>query len=364
MTLRLPTYDEVARVPQQLHVYDTPFDKSLFVVGPPGSGKTVLAIHRARLMTAAGMSVVVVTYNRMLRRLSALLGEGSIEAKTMHKFVSDHYQARAKHWAPGVSFSYDWNAMFDVMRRRHVEPDSTHMIIDEGQELPKPFFRYVREFVAINVTVFADEDQALREERSTLSDIKEAAGLGDPLLLSGNHRNRPEVALVAEHFHVGGLPVPEVHREASGELPSIELYGNLEEASVRIANWQMTRGGRIGVVVDVNATGSEMETVLRRRLPGRRVDFYSHRLRNEDAIELLAPGVTVLNEKSIKGQEFDAVFVMEIERFLGRAGDASNRVMYMLCSRARDNLILMHEGSSLPSTLLRQLPGPDLLSRP
>ena len=363
MTLRLPTYDEVARVPQQLDVYETRFDKSLFVVGPPGSGKTVLAIHRARLMANAGKSVVLVTYNRMLRRLSTLLGEGGVQARTMHKFVSDHYRHRAKQQAPGVSFSYDWNAMSTAMRSRRIQPDSTHLIVDEGQDLPKPFFRYAREFVATTMTVFADEDQALTEERSTLLDIKEAASLGDPVLLSGNHRNRPEVALVAEHFHVGGLPVPEVHREASGELPSIVLYGNLEQASERIANWQMTRGGRVGVVVDVNDTGLAMQTALRRRLPGRRVDFYSHRLRNEDAIDLLAPGVTVLNEKSIKGQEFDAVFVMEIERFLGRAGDAASRVMYMLCSRARDNLILMHEGNSLNS-LLSQLPGPDLLSRP
>ena len=281
----------------------------------------------------------------------------------MHKFVSDHYRHRARQQAPGVSFSYDWNAMSTAMRSRRIQPDSTHLIVDEGQDLPRPFFRYAREFVATTMTVFADEDQALTEDRSTLLDIRQAAGLGDPVLLSGNHRNRPEVALVAEHFHVGGLPIPEVHREASGELPSIVLYGNLEQASERIATWQMTRGGRVGVVVDVNDTGLAMQTALRRRLPGRRVDFYSHRRRNEDAIDLLAPGVTVLNEKSIKGQEFDAVFVMEIERFLGRVGDAASRVMYMLCSRARDNLILMHEGKSLNS-LLPRLPGPDALSRP
>ena len=37
--MRLPTYDEISRDEEQLNVYETPFDESLFVVGPPGSGK-------------------------------------------------------------------------------------------------------------------------------------------------------------------------------------------------------------------------------------------------------------------------------------------------------------------------------------
>ena len=364
--MRLPTYDEVARVPEQLDIYDAPLDESFFVVGPPGSGKTVLAIHRARIMASAGIKVVFVTYNRMLRRLGALLAEGRIDAKTMHKFVGDHYYKHMQRCAPkleGKPYSNDWDAIFGDLRRLGIGADATHAIIDEGQDLPKLFFRYVREFVATNVTVFADEEQALTDERSTLTDIKSGAGLGDPILLSGNHRNSPEVARVAWHFHDGEIPVPDVHRGSSGELPSLVLYGSLEEATKRIANWYKGRGGSLGVVVDRNDTGLAILARLRRRLEGHRVDFYSNKQRNEDTINLLEPGITVLNEKSIKGQEFDAVFIMEIGRFLARATDVGRRVMYMLCSRARDNLVFMHEGDRLPSVLLSQLPGPDLMER-
>ena len=48
--VRLPTYEDIARDEEQLGVYETPFDESLFVAGPPGSGKTVLAVHRARML--------------------------------------------------------------------------------------------------------------------------------------------------------------------------------------------------------------------------------------------------------------------------------------------------------------------------
>lgn len=81
-------------------------------------------------------------------------------------------------------------------------------------------------------------------------------------------------------------------------------------------------------------------------------------------VAVLAPGITVLNGKSINGQEFDTVFVMEFEKFLGKKDEVAKRSMYMLCSRARDALILMYEGMHLPQSLLAKLPGSDLLSRP
>ena len=241
--MRLPTYEEISRDEEQLDVYETPFDESLFVVGPPGSGKTVLAVHRAQILAEADIAVVLITYNRMLRRLIAQLTEERVLAQTMHTFVGSHYYAQTKTSPPNSEpYIYDWNAMFATLKRRRVTPNPMHVIVDEGQDLPKEFFRYLRKFVATAVTVFADEDQALSDERSTLRDIKEAARLDDPVLLSANHRNTPEIARIAEYFHAGAAPVPEVIRPPSGELPRVVMYRE-DGAKKRIANWYGTRGG-------------------------------------------------------------------------------------------------------------------------
>ena len=362
--MRLPAYEEIARDEEQLEVYETPFDESLFVVGPPGSGKTVLAVHRAQMLASAGIAVVLITYNRMLRRLIAQLTEDQVEAQTMHQFVSSRYLAQANAGAPSTEpYVYDWNAMFATLERRGVTPEPTHVIVDEGQDLPTGFFRYLQDFTATTVTVFADEDQALSDERSTLRDIKEAARLDDPVLLSANHRNTPEIARVAEYFHAGDAPVPEVHRPGSGELPRVILSGE-DGATKTIANSYGTRGGRVGVAVVNNRTGEHLYSRLRIQLAGHRVQFYTSNRKNEDEIDLLAPGITILNVQSIKGQEFDTVFIMEIEELLLEASEVNRRKMYMLCARARDNLILMHEGDRLPRALLDQMPDADILVRP
>ena len=363
--MRLPTYDEVSRNDDQLDVYETPANKSVFVVGPPGSGKTVLALHRSMMLVEAGVTVVFITFGRMLRRLSAELATKPIEAMTMHAFIHRHYRKHSQEEAPALQpYMYDWNQMFNRLERCGITPEAMHIVVDEGQDLPQQFYRYIVRHAAKNYSIFADEDQTLTKQRSSLKQIKSQTGLDDPILLRGNYRNSPEVAKVAQHFYIGNAPVPTVHRSSSGEHPRVIHYESLEQAADRIANWQSTRGGRIGIVVERNDTGSKVQRRLKKRVKQARVDMYSSDKKNEDTIDILAPGITVLNERSIKGQEFDAVFVMEIDRFLARNEDIAKRTMYMLCSRARDNLFLMNPGSSLPPSLLSRLPGLGLLRRP
>ncbi len=362
--MRLPTYEEIARVEEQLAVYETPFDQSLFVVGPPGSGKTVLAVHRAQMIAGADVQVVLITYNRMLRRLIVQLTEEQVQAQTMHSFVSARYYEQTKTGAPQPEeFDYDWHAMFATLKERGVVPQPICAIVDEAQDLPRSFFRYLRDYVASAVTVFADEDQALRADRSTLRDIQSEGRFGDPVLLSANHRNTPEIARVAEFFHAGDAPVPEVKRGRSSELPRL-VACRMESATVLIANWYSTRGGRVGVAVVRNDTGESLYSRLRDRLPGQPVNIYTTDRKNENEIDLLGRGVTILNVGSIKGQEFDTVFVMEVGKLLLHSNPVNQRKMYMLCARARDSLFLMHEGDRLPDALLDRLPGPEFLERP
>ena len=204
-----------------------------------------------------------------------------------------------------------------------------------------------------------DDDQALSRQRTTLEQIKRAANLDDPIILKRNHRNTPEVAAVAEHFHSGRLPTAEVTRESNGELPRLIRSRNIDYTAALVSNWRQTRGGAIGVVVYSNQqTGVELHRKLKERLPESRVDIYQHDEKNEDSTNVLTDGVTVLNKKSVKGQEFDALFILELRRFIPCTNDAERRAMYMMCSRARDNLFLVYGPENLSARAWQALPRP------
>jgi superfamily I DNA/RNA helicase len=209
--------------------------------------------------------------------------------------------------------------------------------------------------------VFADEEQALGGRKTTLREIQIAGALPQPILLKENHRNRPEIAALAHHFHHGRLPATMTRRAPIGQLP--RLIRMSEDSTIEfISTWFETRGGTVGIVVDRNDLGERIHGEVSRRLPNRRIDIYTSQRNNEDTIALLDEGVTILNKESIKGQEFDTVFILQLERFIPCVTDAMRRAMYMMCARARDYLFLMHS-AALSQQREAALPGPNILER-
>lgn len=347
--MHLPTWDEL--IPEQRDILDHPLDQSLFAAGPPGSGKTSLAVHRAVALEDGRRSVALVTYNRLLRRLVKTLSPGRGFVCTMHEFIGRDYKRRTRKNAPIVppfEYDYDWAAMLEELDR---QPSSRmkldHVVVDEGQDLPAEFFSYVVKYVAPRVSVFADEEQSITETRSTLEQIKRAALLGDPMLLQVNHRNTPEIAKLAEYFHAGRLPVTTVKSPSISVMPRVVRWNTIVTIVTRIANHISTFGGTAGVIVVRNDTGESVFTELKKILVGRRVDFYTNKKRNDESIELDKPGVTVLNVESAKGQEFDTLFILELGQLLPCRVERDKRVMYMLCARARQHLWLVHGPGSL-----------------
>ena len=77
-----------------------------------------------------------------------------------------------------------------------------------------------------------------------------------------------------------------------------------------------------------------------------------------------------MNVKSVKGQEFDCVFVLEFDKFIKGITNANDRIIevnrrkiYMMCARARDNLYLIHGAKQLPQSIYQLIPGPEILKR-
>ncbi|MDE0055573.1 MAG: AAA family ATPase [Gammaproteobacteria bacterium] len=365
--MRLPTWDELSSDEEQLEVLEAPLDQALYVIGPPGSGKTSLAVWRGEALAELYGQIPVITYNRMLRRSLQLVADDndiSIRASTMHSYVWRDFRARTGNEPPAMpkdSFAYRWEAISNDLVG--VRPNKEALVVDEGQDLPVGFFGYASQFVAKALTVFADEEQAISGNHSTIEQIQRAGGLPDPIILSENHRNTPEVARVAEHFHTGRLPTATVIRSGSGDVPRLIRTKDHDSTISLIINEFHNRSGSIGVIVDQQAVGEAVQSSVRELLPSNRVDRYSYELQNDDSIDVRSPGITVLNKESVKGQEFDTVFVLELDRFIPCTNDAELRAMYMMCARARDNLFLVCGPEPLSADAEASLPGHEVLER-
>ncbi len=144
--MRLPSFNDL--IAEQLAVYERSPDSSMLVVGPPGSGKTSMAIWRARLLVGPELNrnVVLVTRNRLLASVAGQLAQehegAKIQTTTMHSLIYNHYCQQFRRTVPEWNqYYYKWEDILRDYEQANVQPTWDHMIIDEGQNLPPAFFQ-------------------------------------------------------------------------------------------------------------------------------------------------------------------------------------------------------------------------------
>jgi len=219
-----------------------PLTGNHLVSGPPGSGKSLLAAHRAMHLALTGRPTVLLTRSRLLcRLLQATLADltvpgAAIEAFTAHAWITRRYGRGAVRTADGW---FDWTELTGLAAATIDARDETltpHLVVDEGQDLPPGFYRMAR-LSAVSITVLADECQRLTETNSTLNEIASTLGRSTGRVeIGGNHRNTREIASLAEHFRVGGtqpnMPV------RSGTLPAIRRYSGPKDQPTTSPAWR------------------------------------------------------------------------------------------------------------------------------
>lgn len=368
--MRLPSFSDL--IDEQRNVFMADPDQSILVVGPPGSGKTSVALWKANILAGPDYlrRVTVVTKNRLLAALATQIsrdqGSAPVTSTTMHSLVWNHYRTLFNRNLPQV-YPYIFN--WDQILRDYGEADSVpmidHIIVDEGQNLPKEFFVWARCFGASTVSVFADENQSTESGGCHVADLQDA-GFTEMHLLTVNHRNTYEIAELVQSFHQSSnIPPAPAQRGRSNEAPRIINVNSWEQLAQQIAVRFQNRGGSIGVIVYHVADIFTVYDLLRAILPSARVDMYANiaEAQAEYAIRLRDAGITIISGESAIGLEFDAVYLQDLGRSLPMASAVDRRRLYMLCARARDTLILVDGPNPLTAAQLSYLPPPPVLDR-
>jgi len=353
--VRLPAYQDLSK--EQEAINNLPLDGSYLVTGPPGTGKTIIALYRAQMIEKRGRLAQILMFNGLLvRYTTAALDDLEVdaEAKTylswLHKMFSTRYRVQVVDIS---DFHPDWDFVTAKLKslgeRALVESD---LIVDEGQDLPPGFYE-AAPLMAKNITVFADENQTIHEESSTFRQIRKALEVGLGVIrLSKNHRNTLQVAQVADCYYteatVGAAEFP----DRVGPKPQVRKTESLEQAIELTRIYEANNDGQeIGVFVADDDLRRAVADALEGTTSNEVHTYFGNQV--SDDMSMGTPGVRIMCSESAKGLEFDAVFVLEAQSFAQRLRDETTlkRRFYVMTSRARDNLFMLWSGTTEPAIL-------------
>ncbi|MDE1251549.1 AAA family ATPase [Vibrio aestuarianus] len=261
-----------------------------------------------------------------------------------------------------TQWQFDWLEMRNLFLEKDTEHliDWGHLIIDEAQDFEPGLFSFLhlsaKQLEHGGLTILADENQRLEESRhSSLDEIRTALKLKNKpdreFSLTKNFRNTSQIAKVASHFYVG-LPtgIPKLP-DRQGNIPKLVSMSNTEQQIQYICRSLKNRAAlEVGIIVDNDSDRSLFTKEIERQLPNYTVQSYSSKNpRSSETLLFDKQGVvTVLHRKSCKGLEFDSVFIPQLQSFAVDDADLITFKMnlYVMCSRAREELVFLCNGST------------------
>ena len=351
--MRFPTYQDLSE--EQDEINNLPLRGRYLVTGPPGTGKTVMALYRAQMISSRGEPARLLMHGRLLSQYTAQVVEsmdidGAVS--TFHSWIGRWCRTNWNRNMPSLApYVPDWQTIIDLaISKPPASASMPHLLVDEGQDMAPEFFMFAKG-IARGVTVFADENQRITDQNSTLEEIRARIRPDAELRLTRNYRNTREIAVVAGHFFsdtetgIPGLP------DRAGPKPRLQAHPRLHDSIQQIVNYARNfRRQQIGVLVPNTRLLKSYRNRLAASLPDEtRLDYYDSREPGLE-VDFDTPGVTVVNWASAKGLEFDAVFLPELQDVRRELDDPILRMqLYVLCSRARDRLFLSYTGPGTPA---------------
>ncbi|MEU4996660.1 hypothetical protein [Streptomyces sp. NPDC021622] len=350
---------------EQQVVIDLPFHGSHVITGEAGAGKTVMAVYRAWALATAGRDVALFTRSNLLHQYLVQLAPDLTEALNVtsyHRWIKAVWRRRFQTDPPKVDedgWIYDWTEMQRNCILQEVTL-ATHLVIDEGQNLPLGFYQLCR-ILGVGVTVFADEHERIDDEQSTLSEICRALTVqGDPLVLRENRRNSREIAMLAYEFcerAAGEIPLP----SQVGRRPTILRVPSLGYLLTGVSQYFSAHPDRsIGIICRSTNLLRNIQSELTNLGLAKHTQAYVHNDRYRDAIDFSTKPIRLVTTASMKGLEFDSVFVPDLDAYTEDPTSVDARLLlFVLCTRAREDLHFAHRGpqepailSSIPESLL------------
>ncbi len=338
--------------PDQLRAVELDAGEHRVVAGAPGSGKTLVLLHRAAYLRDRGKVTPdrfrIFVFTNVLRGYIAsalpLLGIPGTAVTTFDKWCCDYYREHVSRRLPRTVADGEGLPDFAAIREAVLEGTRPQLwggrplefaMVDEGQDLDGTCFGILRN-VARHVTVCIDFKQQIYEDRADEGVLLERLGIRRRnVSILDAFRCCPFVAELAAEFIAGkeerSAYLRQVRTEqAERERPLLFVARSVEEERERLASVLRTRalrGERVGVLFprrrmvhgyarDLAARGIEAEVYPN-------LDFGSDRPK-------------VMPYHSAKGLTLDTVLLPRLvpEGFVRFSAEMTERLLFVGLTRA------------------------------
>jgi DNA helicase IV len=383
---QLPRIDQLTK--DQRKVLRLSKEGQYLVVGSPGTGKSVVALLRAKEFSDDDS--LFITYNHVLSHSTSQLYDGDIKCETaLSWFYSLHWDLNGgtggtyeRDKMPEIkSHTPDYEEVLKRFKSFDKDYSNCQVIIDEGQDLPTGWFNCLVALRFRNFFVVADQNQQITDENSSRSELEEVLGLDDTevIELKENFRNSTPISDFSNYFYTDKTsPKPDTPDRPSTDTPILFEFSNIDKMQEMILHeYDRDTSKLIGFIVPTEAkreyyakhlNKNEFERTNKKPI----ISTYHAELAENVNIDFSYGGIVVLIDKSVKGIEFDIVFVL-IDGFKNPNNDIESlqKRLYVISSRAKEKLFFFQNpkynnvvNDTLPKVgELSEVTGEELLKR-
>lgn len=314
----------------QVKVINKKTDNSYIVKGGAGSGKSILALWKAKQIQEGGKgSYLYVVYTKALRQ-----------------YMSDGIKQIGLRESNVVNFDacFQWgrNNYGELQRGVWKKGSYDYVIVDEAQDFSRDDIELLKSKARKALLVYGDTAQQLYKflkDKQTVSmeDIQYFTKFPVEQLVF-NHRLPKKIARVAQYLNSESDELEERCTEEGTEKPKILEYNTKQEQFAAIANLIKNKGMEdVGILFRNNKEVDEAYDYFTNK--GIEVEAKSYR--HKDELDFTSDNPKLMTYHSSKGLQFENVFIPECTA----EGADDRNPLYVAITRTYRSLYIMHSGN-------------------
>ena len=316
--------DEESMDDDQLDLIERTLDKSMLVAGCAGSGKSVIAMHKAEQIAQQGEDVILIAYTKSL---TGFMNVGKPIGP--YRFYY-HYQ-----WV------------------RQGMPSADYIIVDEIQDFTQDEILDFIHAANKNYMFFGDTAQSIYRQygKQTLSieEISKLTGL-NVLMLYNNYRlPRPVAKITQDYVGVNVDPYRErIYQNKERSLPYIIYKSSIEEQIESISAIISNNTGKsIGILLPSNELALNISEMLREKNVGCQLKYSADAVKDAryvDTLDFATLMPKIMTYHSAKGLQFDIVI---LPMYNGASDNESRKALYVAMTRTKHKLYVFYSTPKL-----------------